>query len=270
MSRVTSRSWLGCLNNYTVQELEQLKTHECRYMALGFHVGLKSHLPHVHIDVEYKCARAMPRFNKRIHWEKRRGTLTQALDYLNKEDKLEERGEKPRGDNKISTSFEELYDDAVKGVIHPESQIYARYRMYLDQVAAKNRPPYIYDGELNCKNLWIVGKAGCGKSSFVRKTAIAEGKSVFSKPANKWWDGYCGQDYVLLDDVSPDICKYLKDHMKIWLDRYDFTGEVKGSSIRIDPTYRFVITSQYSPAECFDDTYLEAIERRLEVWYMND
>ena len=58
--------------------------------------------------------------------------------------------------------------------------------------------------------------------------------------------------------------------MKIWLDRYDFTGEVKGSSIRIDPTYRFVITSQYSPAECFDDTYLEAIERRLEVWYMND
>ena len=61
---------IGTLNNYTVQELEQLRTHECRYMALGFHVGLKSHLPHVHILIEYKNAKVRPIFNKRIHWEK--------------------------------------------------------------------------------------------------------------------------------------------------------------------------------------------------------
>ena len=66
MSRVSclkSRSWLGCLNNYSNAELDQLKAHECWYMALGFHVGLNSHIPHVHIDVEYKSDRVRPKFN---------------------------------------------------------------------------------------------------------------------------------------------------------------------------------------------------------------
>ena len=67
-----SRSWLGTLNNYTDAELELLKAHECRYMALGFHVGLKSHLPHVHIDVEYKTMKTRPKFLARIHWEVRK------------------------------------------------------------------------------------------------------------------------------------------------------------------------------------------------------
>lgn len=265
-----SRSYFGTLNNYTVAELEQLKEHECRYMALGFHVGLKSKLPHVHIIIQYKNMRAMPRFNKRIHWQMRKGTLKQALDYLNKDGKLEERGDRPRLDNDISKTFKEHYDDAKRGEIHADSAMYVRYRSYLDHVAAANRPPYIYPNELHCKNLWIVGKTGCGKSRFVRETAIAENKSVFSKPMNKWWDGFCGQDYVLLDDISPEICKYLKDHLKIWLDRYDFNGEVKGSSIRIDPSYRMVITSQYTPQQCFNDTDLQAILRRMEVWNMDE
>ena len=266
--RAVCRSWMGTLNNYTNAELEQLKAHECRYMALGFHVGLKSHLPHVHILLIYKNMRAMPKFNKRIHWEKRRGTIKQGLDYLNKEGKLEERGDRPRLDNDISKTFQEHYEDAMKGEVHPESAMYVRYRSYLDHIAAAKRPPFIFNGELNTKNLWIVGPAGCGKSKFVRDAAIAENKSLYSKPANKWWDGYCEQDYVLLDDISPDICKFLKDHLKIWLDRYDFTAEIKGSSMRIDPKYRFVITSQYRPDECFNATDLEAIARRVEVWDM--
>ena len=267
VSRLTSRSWLGTLNNYTDAELELLKAHECRYMALGFHVGLKSHLPHVHIVVEYKSARARPKFIKRIHWEPRRGNLKQALDYLNKEDKLEERGDRPRLDQKIDTSFQDMYDDAKKGIVHPESMMYARYQSYFDRISSAARPPYIFNGELDTKNLWIVGPAGCGKSAFVRKAALAEGKSLYDKPMNKWWDGFFGQDYVLMDDISPDICNFLKDHLKRWADRYDFTAEVKGSSMRIDPSFRLVITSQYSPQECFDEIYLEAITRRFEVWH---
>ena len=208
------RSWLGCLNNYTDAELDELKAHVCRYMALGFHVGLKSHLPHVHILVEYKSARAMPRFNKRIHWEKRRGTLKQALDYLNKEDKLEERGDRPRMDNKISTTVEEQYNDALQGIVHPESAIYIRYRSYFDHIANAKLPPYKFTGELDTKNLWIWGETGTGKSGFVVDAAAAEGKAVYKKRKNKWWDGYIDQGYVLIEDIDEGDCQFLTSMIK--------------------------------------------------------
>ena len=109
-------------------------------MALGFHVGVKSKLPHVHIALEYATQRARPKFNSRIHWEQRRGTLKQALDYLNKEDKLEEREIDLVLIIRVQTSFEDHYNDAVNGVVHPDSAMYVRYRMYLDQVANAHRP----------------------------------------------------------------------------------------------------------------------------------
>jgi len=261
------RSWLGCLNNYTNAELDELKAHECRYMALGFHVGLKSHLPHVHILVEYKNAKTMPRFNKRIHWEKRRGTLKQALDYLNKEDKLEERGDRPRMDNKITSTVEEHYNDALQGIVHPESAIYIRYRSYFDHIANAKLPPFKFTGELDTKNLWIWGETGTGKSGFVVDAAAAEGKAVYKKRKNKWWDGYIDQGYVLIEDIDEGDCQFLTSMIKEWADRYDFLGEVKGGTIRINPTYRLVITSNHSPEECIKDPKdLAAILRRFEVW----
>ena len=154
---VRSRSWFGTLNNYTPKELEDLKAFECRYMALGFHVGVKSKLPHVHIALEFKNAKVFPKFNKRIHWEERKGTLKQALGYLNKEDKLEERGNRPRLDQKICTTVEEHYADACQGIVHPDSLIYIRYRNYFDSVAAAHAPDKTYTGDMHCKNIWIWG-----------------------------------------------------------------------------------------------------------------
>jgi len=257
------------LNNYSAAEIEQLKAHECRYMALGFHVGVKSKLPHVHIALEYKSVRVMPKFNKRIHWDERKGTLRQALDYLNKEDKLEERGDRPRLDQKIATTFEDMYEDAKQGIIHPQTMIYVRYRNYFDNLANAAQLPYTWDGELNTKNLWLWGPAGTGKSSFVVNAARAEGKTVYKKRKNKWWDGYVGQDYVLIEDIDPKDCEFLTSMIKEWADRQDFLGEVKGGTIRIEPRYRLVITSNHSMVKCFpDEADLEALERRFEIWHL--
>lgn len=266
MSRVTSRSWFGCLNNYTTSELEQLRTHECRYIALGFHVGLKSGLPHVHIDIEYKSARARPKFNKRIHWEKRRGTLKQALDYLNKEDKLEERGDRPRLDARIVTTVEEHYEDALKGIVHPEQPVYIRYRNYFDHIANAHKPPFTWNGDLADKNLWIHGPTGTGKSTFVLDLARTAGKFCYKKRKNKWWDGYVDQEFVLIEDIDPDDCKYLTSMLKEWSDRFDFLGEVKGGTLRIDPSFRFCITSNHSMEDCIPNPKdLAALKRRFHV-----
>lgn len=66
---------------------------------------------------------------------------------------------------------------------------------------------------------------------------------------NKWWDGYRGQDVVILDDITPDhAC--LCYHLLIWSDHYSFNAEVKGGSVNIRPRI-IIVTSNYTIEEVF-------------------
>lgn len=84
---------------------------------------------------------------------------------------------------------------------------------------------------------------------------------MFIKPINKWWDGYKNQEFVLIEDWDKTH-RILAHHIKIWADRYRFTGEMKGSSRVIRPKL-IVITSNYSIEECFEGPDIAAIKRRF-------
>ncbi len=47
---------------------------------------------------------------------------------------------------------------------------------------------------------WIWGKTGLGKSHAAR----ASFPNHYPKDLNRWWDGYQGQENVIMDDISPD------------------------------------------------------------------
>lgn len=116
---------------------------------------------------------------------------------------------------------------------------------------------------------WIYGKTGIGKSRWVRDNYPSQ---FFNKPQNKWWDGYNGEQIVLLDDfdLRGDCLGHL---LKIWADCYSFPAEIKGGTIK--PAYtHFIITSQYRPGDIFcqgkdeekwDKEMQEAIERRFQI-----
>lgn len=125
----------------------------------------------------------------------------------------------------------------------------------------KNRATYLglkrgkdYDGKKKC--YWVVGKPGIGKSYGIRNVF----SDIYIKPQNKWWDGYKGEENVLLDDLDTAT---LGHYLKIWADQYKFTGESKGASLT--PTYkRFFVTSNYSIGELFHEEKLrDAIDRRF-------
>ena len=97
--------------------------------------------------------------------------------------------------------------------------------------------------------LW--GPSGTGKSRFV----AALGPDAFWKaPESKWWDGYSGQETVVLDDFK-DYAMPLVELQRL-LDWYP-VGRGQGRSVPM-MAKRYVLTSNTSP----DDWYIRADPHR--------
>jgi hypothetical protein len=124
----------------------------------------------------------------------------------------------------------------------------------------------VWPGNLQAKNFWIWGKPGVGKS----KWATQQGPiwRTYRKNVNKWWDGYsiCSHNTVLIEDYPcfpQGDC--LQHHMKVWADRYPFTGEKKCSHLQVEPgRFILIVTSNYPIEKCFShQENVEAIKRRF-------
>ena len=99
-----------------------------------------------------------------------------------------------------------------------------------------------------CRGTWLWGVAGSGKSAYARELSECYGK-VYIKPQNKWWDGYRGEPSVILDDLDTPV---LGHYLKIWADRWEQTGEIKGGTIPLNFD-RIIVTSNYAPADLFTE-----------------
>jgi len=231
-----------------------------------------------------------------MHLEARRGTAQQAADYCKKEHIYEEHGtlsqqrhidagrfghlgaqhgylgaeagreaERARWEairsDIMALPFDkwaEKYPDiAIK---HPNSY----KRIKFDSLAVQ--PKATLDGDLHDANIWIWGKAGCGKTSRV----YTEFPGAFRKPKNKWWDGYQFEEVVVLDDVVVKDGDWMNGFLRQWADRYGFVAEIKGASAHIRPK-RFIVTSNFSIDEVFataTEADREAIHRRFKEEHM--
>lgn len=265
--RQQSRSWFGTLNNYTQEELLELRTFDCEYHAIGFHVGEKSKLPHLHCVVQFKNPRGFPKLSKRWHWEPRKGDITQALNYLNKDHKLEEYGDKPPEKRSPEDEWKDYVSLIHKGQVDQDSKLFARYRSYTLHRLADLRPRRDYEGELSAKNVWIWGPPGVGKSRMVRQTFRPD--QIYTKFLNKWWDNYRNEPCVLIEDADPNQCAMLAHYFKIWSDRYSFGAEVKNGRVQVNPCdFYLVVTSNYFLSECFEERDQGPLLRRFDIIYL--
>lgn len=253
-------SWCYTLNNYTVAESVSLGDIECAYHVWGYEVGANG-TPHIQgfIQLEKRVyLTGVKKLIPRAHWEIMKGTPEQASEYCKKENDFVEKGELvkqgQRSDLKKATSMI-LSGTDVRTVAIQCPEVFVRFGRGLRDLSLYIQQPYNHD---DVRGHWYVGRPGTGKSRTAR-----EFDGVYLKSQNKWWDGYAGEETVVLDDLDKGG-ECLGHYLKIWADRYACTGETKGGTIHLRHK-RIIVTSNYRMDQLWEGEMLSAILRRFVV-----
>lgn len=139
-----------------------------------------------------------------------------------------------------------------------ESSIYIRYYCALKRIAQDNLAPTACERDVTV--FW--GPTGLGKS---RRAWYEAGLDAYPKdPRSKFWDGYRGQNHVVIDEFRGGIDI---SHVLRWFDRYPVIVEVKGTSTCLKSKHVW-ITSNLHPKDWYpnlDPDTLRALLRRLTV-----
>lgn len=121
------------------------------------------------------------------HVEPRRGTRTDARDYCGKDGVTFEYGQ---FDAMTQT---ELFEQPEQYLIKNYPDFYQRY---FRVIARRQDKGPMWRGALDV--VWLWGKPGCGKTRCVMEQADVYRLDY----PYKWWDGYEGEDTLLIDDYT--------------------------------------------------------------------
>lgn len=264
-----SRNYVFTLNNYSEEEIERLRSNSglCRYIVWGKEVAPTTGTPHLQGFLAFDNARARSAVSAllpdRAWFEAAKGTAAQAMEYSKKEGNFEEHGDPPMDQKRKGEASAERWEAARKAAQSGDfDAIPADIYMRCYNTVKRIRQDTLLAGEqadTEVEMEWYWGESGSGKS----RKARSENPGAYLKMCNKWWDGYSGQNVVLIEDFD-QAHKVLCHHLKIWADRYPFPAEVKGGSIQIRPT-KIIVTSNYHPREIWDSNAdLQPILRRFK------
>jgi len=264
-----TRAWCFTLNNYTEEERDALRSLKCKYIVFGYERGEEG-TPHlqgyVHLSTQ-KTLSAMKKFIPRAHLEPRRGTIDEAVDYCKKDGDFEEYGEKPKTQQEKGVSekarWKRIFEKAEEGDEEwlKENEPNVAFKHMATFRSHKKPKTEVMDYEETPMNggmdqLALASRERCGPNT----------PGHYPKEKNKWWCNYVGQDTVVIEEADPKNMEHLADRLKVWADRYPFPGEIKGGRIEGIRPLKIIVTSNYSPEECFQSpSDLEPILRRFKV-----
>lgn len=233
---------------------------ECaRYMVFGYEVCPETGREHLQGYVAWENPRSLQKFQqdiglKRFHFEITRGNPLQASDYCKKDGKFWEFGTLPQQGER--TDWQKAVNDLNNGsdiisVVSEQPQLLPAIRSLEKYKSLISKSTH---RDVNV--IFLIGSPGTGKTRW----AWENYPDLYTKPEGHWWDGYSGQNTILLDDYQGDI-NYTQ-FLKV-LDRYPINLPIKGGFIPANYT-TVIITSNKN----YDKWYFEppqAIARRIKT-----
>lgn len=273
MPSAQSKYYVFTINNHTVEEEKGLSSlylpdGPVTYVTFGREVG-ESGTPHLqgYIELRRKTrlrgVKALPGLS-RAHLEIRRGSADEARIYCHKDGDFVQYGviSKGPGQRKDLLQVQRKLDEGVPMVDIAQEHFgsYVRYHKSFEEYRNLRLPKLARDVEVYC----LYGLPGTGKTRFVFESF--PDCYITSDPTLKWFDGYMGEEVMLIDDYRGDgVGSFL---LRL-LDRYPLRLPVKGGHVPMAATKVF-ITSNMEPPFGHGDI-IEPLRRRFKkVIHLNN
>lgn len=263
----SSKNYTFTLFNYTPMDVALLKALPVRYIIFGFEVcpdTKKEHLQGYLVLRKEKTFTACKNFVgiSHIHLEIARKDSLANYDYCSKDKNFIEEGDRPMTSREKGLDekarWETSRELAKQGKLDDiDADIYIRMYRTLKEIRKDHMVKPVANDQLD--NRWVCGPSGCGKS----RALAVEFPDAYYKMSNKWWDGYQGEETVIIEDLDENH-KCLVHHLKIWGDHGAFLAETKGGAIYIRPK-RIIVTSNCRLSEMAEGVHLDALSRRYVV-----
>jgi len=261
-----SRKFCFTWNNYPADHGDVLAAFGCRYYCYGYEEAPTTGTEHLQGFLYFDNQKSIAAMRLRIPGCDIRianGTPQQNIVYCSKDGEFLEFGDRPwtqeeKGDSEI-TRYEQARDSAKSGDLDSiPADIFVRCYATLKRIEL-DYMPRVPSNDGTC-GYWIYGLSGSGKT----RSVYAHYPELYQKACNKWWDGYQGEEIVLVDDIDVYHVS-LGSNIKHWADFCPFIAERKGGASRIRPRKVFV-TSQYKIEEIWSDVQTQAaLGRRFTV-----
>jgi len=268
-SSTKARGYCFTLNNYTQEHIEALECIVCRYIVYGKEIGACGR-HHLQGFVYFKSQRYLKAVLKLLpngcHVESMRGTIQQATEYCKKDGDFIERGEKPLSSKEKGMTEKSRWTTILKRAKEGDHTWFEQNEPNVwihmsKKLKAFHEISGVVLEYLDTPHEWWYGPTGTGKSRKVWK----DYPDHYQKSLNKWWDGYTGQDVVVIEEWSPKN-ECTGSQLKIWADRYPFSGEIKGGVLQKIRPIQIIVLSNYTIEECFlDSKDFLPLQRRFKL-----
>ena len=273
--RARSRHFVFTWNNYPEDVRTKLDSLQpAWYIFQGERAG-STGTKHLQGAISFKNPRAFSSVARKFrgwHIEIMRGTIEQSVAYCTKEETRDpefgepvEFGARPRnvgragGRSDIDAVAQSIAEGSgVAEVAESFGGEFIKYHRGIERLIGLRFPNRDFKTEVR----WYWGPTGTGKTRAACNEAVSP---YWKNPAHRWWDGYEGQEDVVIDDIRCDFAKFSE-----WLrlfDRYPVQVEVKGGT-RNFISKRIFITAPLPPEEMWQSRTAEdlnQLRRRIEV-----
>lgn len=262
---MTSRNWCFTLNNPTTVDLP---FDDSVQFAVWQKERGENGTEHLQGYIEFKKVRKLAGLKKLFptaHFEPRRGTQQQAIDYCRKDDTRIE-GPWQFGEPKAQGKRNDLEEikrklDSGCSIIQIAEEHFSDFVRYSKGFREYKRLKTIKrDWKTEVVVYW--GPTGAGKS----RKAYEENPGAHWKSNSMWWDGYDGHETVVIDEFYGWLPFNIL--LRI-LDRYPLTVETKGGHVEF-VAKKIVITSNHRPEDWYKNVDVSPLMRRLDtIEYMD-